>query len=168
MRRRRQPQATKTTTELERLADWLLEESVSFTKLDGFRRRLGLTYEDFCTLLGVSRSMFMGWRRNRTVSLRNRDSCHAVVTRWVAEYQYVAEASQNTRLGAVLGGLECQNGPVLVVTTPSRSTTPDPNLKNSPHLFIPLPTKRPGPKPLLAEVLLREIGGELAARQHRR
>jgi hypothetical protein len=86
---------------------------------------------------------------------------------WLSEYQSTSLASQNTRLGHVLGGLESQNDPVLRVVVPGRSSHPRPNRKNSPHLFLPLP-KSSRPKALGAEVLLREIGGELAARQHRR
>ena len=49
---------------LARLADWLLDESVSFRKLDGFRQRLGLDHDSFASaVLGITPAAFADWRR---------------------------------------------------------------------------------------------------------
>ena len=39
---------------IEALQDWLLEDSISFRKLDGYRQQLKLDKTSFSTLLGIS------------------------------------------------------------------------------------------------------------------
>jgi DNA-binding transcriptional regulator YiaG len=65
--------------ELDRLADWLLDESVSFRKLDEFRQRLRLEESSFAKLLGASERTYRTWRRDGRVPLRRRDFMHEEV-----------------------------------------------------------------------------------------
>jgi len=71
----------KQKTILTRLENWLLDDLVSFRKLDAFRKELNFDDEEFAKVLGVAVSTYKTWERNRKIPLRNRDKIHQQVVR---------------------------------------------------------------------------------------
>ena len=88
---------------LENLADWLLEDSVSFRQLDSYRRKLKMDSDQFADLLGIHPVTYSKYRRTKEVKLgTNREKMHEMVL----GYQCATRASQNTRFKLEFEGLE--------------------------------------------------------------
>jgi DNA-binding transcriptional regulator YiaG len=115
------------------LANWLLEDSVSFTKLDSFRRQLMLEVDGFARLLGVTPDTYKTWRRTRNVPPRYRDSTHALVVR-----QTPRNEAELRGLARALSGVEVR--PRFRIVAPSRTTPRNVSMTWSmaPHLYMPL------------------------------
>jgi len=94
-------------TILERLADWLLGESVSFRKLDNFRVELGLDVSPFTRLLGISTQSYTKYNKTREVKLgKIRDKMHTNLS----SYLLFSDGTQNTlnkvKFGSLQAGLD--------------------------------------------------------------
>lgn len=115
------------------LADWILDDSVSFTKLDSFRTQLALDVDGFARLLGVSPATYKSWRRTRTVTSGWRDSGHDSVVR-----QNPRNEAELRGLARSLSGVEVR--PRHMVIAPSRTTPKNVYLTwdNAPHLYMPV------------------------------
>jgi hypothetical protein len=162
---------------LEQLAEWLLRGgSVSWPKLDSFRRRLKLADEAFAALLGVRAGTYRGWRRTG-VPRRGRANMHKEVLRPRAADVRVQNLSE---INCLKTGEEPSRTPHFRVLVPSRATPAVPTFENSPHLFIPLSEAQRRrneryraehgswePRPATADLeLIREIGGDWAVKEY--
>jgi len=140
-------------TTLDNLTDWLLSDSVSFTKIDRFRKDLRFDEEHFASLLGIAVQTYKRWSRTREVPLRRREfMCQNVME--ILRAQSVSLGSLNPSKEALNSGFTTPLYRVIVTS----STTPNPTTRdNSLHLYIPLPKRVEAREEKLRQERIREI-----------
>ena len=90
--------------QLHELAEWLLEESVSYRQLNEFRQALRLSEDSFAALLGIAPATLAWWRSERRVPLGNRDAFHGKVAEAELSDGSLGSFLQNHRFEAKLEG----------------------------------------------------------------